>query len=713
MDSNAQELLRQSNRMFSKKDDLDNLWQKIAEEICPDRATFTTTRVVGAEFTDHLYTSLPAQNHRDLSYAMGSLTRPKNQKWFDVKARDDDRNTEMAKKWFTMARNKQWTLLYSHRANFLTTMEISDRDVCAFGNSVVSQSESPMRDGTLIYQAHHLRDCAWTENKFRFVDRVDRKFKLCLRNWEVMFPGKPMPKDYQAIMKEDPYHEIDLLHIVMPAHGYEPYNQRKRRNKQPFASIYVDPAHALILRERSFWEFPYVIRRWQLQEGTPYARSPASDLGLVEARLLQNQERVINDAGELAVDPPWVGTKDAIVGDLNNYPGGITWTDYEYDERMGLSARPVEYKGNLPIGLEMKMDTRQILAAAMFINKLTLPVGGPEMTVPEVNERISEYIRSIGPAVEPFEHHNAMMLDSSFTFNLRIGQFGPIQQVPQELKGADVIFEFDGPIQVAQKRQKLNKIVETVQVIKPIAEAQVAAGKPPDVLDNFDLDQMARLAAEHIDVEPECVVPFERVEQVREERAKQIAEAQQKAEMQQMAKLGIEGAKALPQMMEGDAGLEQRLGAAQGMLPQGGEQQQLQPLPGFEDDGGGAESLGQLANMWSGNGGGEELDDAMSMPAPSVTPDMGGMMMDVGGASGPEDAGDDDLADWADEAEEAPVMPPPQRAPARGAKALPAPAPVAASANDKAIADLVKLLSAKIEIKGPGGKTYTVERQVT
>lgn len=590
----VEDLIRQSSRMFSKKDMLDDLWQRVAEEICPDRASFTRDRVAGEEYTDHLYTSLPAQNHRDLSYAMGSLTRPKNQVWFDIRARDDARNTERAKEWFRAARDKQRTLLYSHRSAFQVAMEISDRDVCAFGNAVISHAESPLRDGTLVYQTHHLRDCAWAENKWRVVDRVDRKYRMCLRNWEFMFPGVEMPRDYVTIMKDDPYHEIDLLHIVLPLHLYGPMRDRKRPNKLPFASVHIDPRHNLILRQKGYWEFPYTIRRWQLQEGSPYARSPAADLGLVEARLLQNQERVINDAGELAVDPPWTATRAAVLGDVNNYPGGITWTDYDYDERSGAAAQPVQYRGQLPVGLEMKKDTRLVLAAAMFINKLTLPVGGPEMTVPEVNERISEYIRSIGPAVEPFEHHHAMLLDNSFAFNLRIGQFGELEAVPEELRGADVMFEFDGPIQVAYKRQKLNKIVETSTVVGGIAKIK------PEVVDNFDWDGMARRAAEHIGGEPENLLPLDRVDSLREERARQIAEAQQKAEAAQMLKLGIDGAKALPAAMQGDAGLEQRIDAlGQRGAQQDGGNVDLMPLPGEQE---GAEFLPELAAMWSGNG---------------------------------------------------------------------------------------------------------------
>ena len=223
----AQELLRQSRRMFGKKEMLDDLWQTVSEEFCPDRATFTEDRTEGEEFADHLVTSLPAQNHRDLSYAMGSLTRPKNQVWFDIRAKEKPRNTDAAKTWLRYARDKQRDLLYSHRAGFQSAMAISDRDVVAFGNAVISHSENPLRDGTQVYQTHHLKDCAWSENYMRIVDRVDRKYRLCLRNWATQFPGVEMPPAYKSIMKDDPYHEVELLHVVIPSDLYGPYAERK------------------------------------------------------------------------------------------------------------------------------------------------------------------------------------------------------------------------------------------------------------------------------------------------------------------------------------------------------------------------------------------------------------------------------------------------------------------------------------------------------
>jgi hypothetical protein len=403
---------------------------------------------------------------------------------------------------------------------------------------------------------------------------------------------QPLPAEYDAILKEDPHREIELRHICMPWDRYEPYGltvrngphaRERRRARYRFASAYIDPKRATIVREGGYFEFPYTVRRWQLQHGSPYARSPAADLGLVEARLLQNQERVLMDAGELAVDPPWIATRNAVLGDVRNYPGAVNYVDYDYDERGGASLRTVEHKGQMPIGLEMKQDTRQVLAAAMFINKLSLPLGSSgnrEMTVPEINERISEYIRSIGPAVEPFEAHNAMLLDSAFTFNLRLGQFteglpvllpdgspGPgLRLVPEELRGADVEFEFDGPIQIAYRRQKLMKAKETILHVGE-ATKLLPPPKAEEVLDNFDIDRIMRDGASYIGGEPEWLVPEDEVAQLREMRAGKMQQAEELAKLEQVGGLARGAIDAVPALAQADAAAGMMMGAGAGPAP--------------------------------------------------------------------------------------------------------------------------------------------------
>ena len=244
------------------------------------------------------------------------------------------------------------------------------------------------------------------------------------------------------------------------------------------------------------------------------------------------------EAGERIVDPPSGATRDAVLGKVANYAGATTWIDPNYDQRTGRALEFIETRANIPIGLEMKQDTRQILAACWFINKLSLP---PEkdMTAFEVNERIGEYIRTIGPAIEPFEADNATILGMHFQFCLRLGHFtggipvmAPdyqgLQAVPPEIRGTDVIYEFDGPVQMAYKRQKLMKAKE----IRMLAAESMQFR--PESADNYNFDRIERDAVDYIGAEPGWLIPEQDVAQVREQRA-QAAQQQQQQQQMEMA----------------------------------------------------------------------------------------------------------------------------------------------------------------------------------
>lgn len=551
-DDNANELLRLSDRMFSTKYRLDVLWQRLAEEFHPERADFTRNRIDGDEFAENMFESTPAQNRRELAYAMGSLMRPPAKKWFKLKPSEDERKTDRAMVWLGWANDRMRSILYARQSGWQRAMQESDNDVVSFGNAVLSMTECHERTGQVIYEAHHLRDCAWTHDRHKVVNRLDRKMKITLADWEKTFPGVPLSQDRAKRREKDPFGEIEVRHIALPCEAYEMYRKAKKgEKKKPHVSVYVDVEKREIIKEGGYFEFPYYVRRWNLKYNSPYGYSPAAMLGLVDARVLQAQSRLILDAGELAVRPPLLA-RDEVLGEAGVYAGAILFMDADYDERKGEALRPLDLGSNLQIGLEQKQDTRAILAAAWFLNKLTLPAD-KDMTAYEVGERLAEYIRSIGPVVEPFEADNTGLLDSTFSMGLRLGRFGPREQIPPEIRGVDLAYDFDTPIQIAYSRQKAMRARETITAL---GENIKLTGKP-ELADNYDLDRLTRDQARAIDGEATWLVAEEERDEGRAQRAQQMQMEQTKANLAQ----GM-------QAIGGAADLVPKLAAAKQQLPQ-------------------------------------------------------------------------------------------------------------------------------------------------
>lgn len=566
-DSRVGDLLSAGDRLFSKKFQLDTLWQILAEEFYPERADFTRSRVDGDEYAEGLYESVPPQNRRELGNAIGAVLRPRGKNWYKLKIRGLKRGSDQAEQWLDWARERLRDLLYARRSGYQLAMSMGDHDFVSFGNRVTAITEGRERDG-VRFDLVHLRDIAAAQNRYGEVDTIHRKYRRTLRDVMEQFGEDGLSASQKSLHDKDPYAEIELRHVCIPSAVADVLSRKgKKANKgKPYTSITINCEARTILREGGYFEFPYAMGRWERTDSSPYGYSPAAMLGLIDARLLQAQSRMILDAAERVIDPPMIATRDAVLGGVNTYPGSVSWIDADYDERLGQALRPLETGANIPLGLEMKQDTRQILMSAWHLNKLNLP-SDKEMTAYETGERIAEYIRSIGPILEPPEVDNAAVLDVAFTIGMRIGWFGSTADIPQELRGKDVEFEFDTPVALAYARQKVARAQETVTVAAMIAQA---TGRP-DVFDNIDMDDIARSAIKGIDGEAKWLVPEDAVRAKREQAAQTAMQAQAKEEAAQNL-----------QAVNGVAGTVQNLAAANQSLPalmQGGEPARAAPMP--------------------------------------------------------------------------------------------------------------------------------------
>jgi hypothetical protein len=164
-----------------------------------------------------------------------------------------------------------------------------------------------------------------------------------------------------------------------------------------------------------------------------------------------------------------------------------------------------------------------------------------------------------------------------FTMSLRLGYFGPIETIPPELRGGEIKWEFDTPVQSAYKRVKVVRARETAEAVAPLMQIDPTAGMV------VDWRRMARDTVENIGGEAAWRVPEEEV--LKQIQAKQDAAAEQADAMKQDAMLGMAdkaasaGQKA-PKAAEVVPGLAQQL---QQLLMGAGQQPQQPQEPSIDD----------------------------------------------------------------------------------------------------------------------------------
>lgn len=562
--SNASDLVTMSQRLFSKKANLDSLWQEIAMQVYPERATFTLDRIDGSEFGTHLMESTPAQMRRDFASAIGAILRPKSQQWFRPRLKEKKKNTDRAKAWLDWAGDQQRDVLYGEAADFTAQMTLADNDFATFGNAVTSRAETIERDG-VYFQTHHLRDCAWAVDYRGRVTTLHRKIRQYTLQRKVERFGRKSLSDSEKTIFDggNPWAETEILHIVMPTGLYDPADKKYAKGKE-FCSIYVDPNQKTILEEGGYFEMPYDVRRWAITNETAYGHSPAAMLSLCDARLLQSQAQVILEAAEKQVDPPMIAKSEAFGNGVDIRSGAVNWADVEMDGKVSDMLAPLVTGANIKLGLEMKVDVREVINAAWFLNRLTLPSEG-DMTATEVHERIAEYIRSAGPIFEPFELDNQRMLDGLFSMCLRLGLFGGPGEIPDEVVGQDIEFEFETPIRFAYQRQKLNKAKEAAMTTGELGKIR------PEVMDNIDWDKLHRSAVEAIGGDNEWLLPMEQVLQKRQADQQAMAQAKAGEQLKGIADAAPKITKAMGELPNARQGLEGGLGDLIGAGAQGGD----------------------------------------------------------------------------------------------------------------------------------------------
>ena len=100
---------------------------------------------------------------------------------------------------------------------------------------------------------------------------------------------------------------------------------------------------------------------------------------------------------------------------------------------------------------------------------------------------------------------------------------------PEELQGMEMNVEFFGMLAQAQRA------IATNSVDRFVGNVGAVAAMKPEVLDKLDADRWADAYADMLGIDPEMIVPGDKVALIRQQRAEAAAAQQQAAMLQQGA----------------------------------------------------------------------------------------------------------------------------------------------------------------------------------
>src|SRR3990167_8609623 len=477
MDKRHRDLVEQGEKLFADRQDLASLCQEVSLHFYPEMAEFTGERNVGRDFAGDLTTSYPLIARRTLGDALSALLRPVTLDttspgvWFGMRANNQEREDDEAKAWMERGNTIMRRAMYDRPANFVRATKEGDHSFATFGQCIIEVGLNLNRDG-LLYRSHHLKDVVWTENGEGKINMVQRMWNPTASMMVHTFGNKAHEK-VKTMLHDRPHARVKARHIVIDRNTYE--QLAGKTFKTPWISLWIDIENDHLIQEIGSYSKVYVIPRWMTIPGSQYASSPAVMVALPDARLIQAMAMTILEAGEKFADPPIMAKREAIRSDLQLYKGGITWVDAEYDERLEDVMRPLyQPTGGQGVSIAMQMSAQvaEGVAKAFFLDSLSLPpMTVKEMTRFEVEQRVSEWIRRAVPIFEPMEfEYNGALCEETFEILLRNGAFGPLQEIPRSLSGAQIQFKFESPLHESVERRKGQKFLEAKEALIQAAE---------------------------------------------------------------------------------------------------------------------------------------------------------------------------------------------------------------------------------------------------
>lgn len=310
----------------------------------------------------------------------------------------------------------------------------------------------------------------------------------------------------------------------------------------PYRSVYFEASAKGddILRESGFRHFPVLAARWNATGGDIYGTGPGME-ALGDMRQLQQEQLCKSQAISQQANPTIVAPSEWRNQEGNMVPGGIIY----FDSPLQAQAARAAYE--VPLRLDYLLADVQDVRARIdqaFYKDIFLMIAGSQnsrMTATEIAERHEEKMLMLGPVLERL---NAELLDPliSMTFD-RMVIANLLPPIPEELAGVDLSVDYVSILAQAQRAVSTNAVDRFTQNLGFVANIK------PEVMDKFDADYWADHYSDALGIDPRLIVSSKNVALVRQERAQQMAAAQQMQMAEQMSNVaknvsGIEQAPA-------------------------------------------------------------------------------------------------------------------------------------------------------------------------
>lgn len=412
--------LHRQQRLKSKRQNWDNLWQDLSDYFCPGRITAIRREEEGARKTKKIYDNTGADAAQKLAAGLYSRTVNPASKWFYITLETADEELENNKEinnWFDIARDRTQSVINKRGTGALYQTYCDLTSLC---NAVLFIQEDPISG--VSFRTYPIDRVDIAEDYRGVVDTVYRKFEMTLRQIDQEFPGK-LPHDKLQQMETEPDAKAWVLHVVAPRKDRDP--DKIDNLNMPFESLYILCEGPVLLEESGYPEMPYAVARLEVLAGELYGRGPAT-IALPEVKSLNEMAKLQLDGSNMRLRPPLDVPLNAYVNPIQLIPG---YKNLNQDEG-GRRVTALNVAGDLQYTAK-DIELQQNKVKEIFYNDQLYLRTNAEMTATEVQKRSEIQMQLMGPwqgrlELELFEP----MINRILGILIRQGEVPP---PPQEL----------------------------------------------------------------------------------------------------------------------------------------------------------------------------------------------------------------------------------------------------------------------------------------
>lgn len=518
-------LLKRWDALKSERSSWDAHWREINGVLLPRSGRFSNDDASrGGKKHNNIYDNTGSRSLGILAAGMMSGMTSPARPWFRLTTSIPELDESAAvKSWLSDV--TRLMLMVFAKSNIYRALHSGYEELGAFGtwaNVVVPSFKTVIHSHPLTIGEYAIS----TDNEGK-TDTLYRETKMTVDNMIAAFDKKNVSETVRNLYSAgNIYARVPIIHAIEPRKDRDP--TKRDSTNMAWRSCYMEPGadSGKYLRESGFKEFPALCPRWATSGGDVYGSSPGME-ALGDIKQLQHEQRRKAEGIDYKTKPPLQGPASLKHGGADVLPGGFSYVD---------SAAPgggirTAFDVNIDLShlLEDIRDVRERIKGSFYADLFLMLANGTnsQMTATEVAERHEEKLLMLGPVVERLGNEGLDPL-IEITFS-RMLEAGIIPAPPQEMQGMELNVEYVSMLAQAQRAVATNSIDRFVMNLGSIAAAK------PGVLDKFDADRWADSYADMLGVDPQLIVPSDKVALIRKARAQEQQKMQQAALMEQGA----------------------------------------------------------------------------------------------------------------------------------------------------------------------------------